>query len=236
MNEKIFILRCFGQPEEADITLHPEGLAFISNHLTQAVIPDIYDLMDLIKQFISNKSSEFNHDLSFINTISYSGIKLSFINKLSPDAKVFVSEMEHLVKDFMRIYLIDEVNDIYGIPDEYCGTIDYLEFKISNSLLNPEEMNLLLNGIGILRVSYNYWTNIFTSESNVWKTWWASVGYNVNDIRKYSNNGDWIIASYNAAMEGLQIGKIYNMTGWGSVAGALFAASICAIFPAQKID
>jgi hypothetical protein len=230
MNEKIYILKSFEQPIEIKIVLHSEGLDYISNHLTQDVIPGIDDILGLVKQYLLTKNSDEN-SLYFVDIIEIESIKDSYINNLSSEAKSFVYEMNNFVTDFMKIYLINGVNDIYELPGEFSGAIDYLEYKISNSNLSSQEKDALVYGVEILRSSYNYWTNIFTSQTNSWKTWWTSVNYNISDVRSYSNNGDWIISSISAAIAGCQVGEIYNLSGWGSIASSLFAASICAIFP-----
>jgi hypothetical protein len=231
MNEKLYVLKNYENTAIIFGKIHMTGMTYIADNLTNGTIPAIDVIIDLIKDFALSEIGSTNVDLSLIEFLALSGTGGELANQLSPETLIFLKEMENICKEYINVCMLEVDKDMWDIADNLNDVFNYLEYRINKSFLPANEKIMLLATISVLSYNYNFWAEVFTTSSNTWKTWWLSVNYNVNDVRKYSSNGDWISAAYNGATSGFLSGLSFEQTGWGSIMASLFSSAICAIYP-----
>jgi len=187
----------------------------------------------LIHNFIISESSSSNIDLSFLEALAYSGTSKSYQNKLGQDAVKFVTEMESLTMEFTKIGITEGIDDMWDIPDTLNNAIKYFSFNVRRAGLSSDDLLVISSGTAILSSGYAYWAEKFNSPSNNWKTWWTSVGYDINVMRKKSATGEWLFQAASGGMSGVVAGKGFQLTGWGAVAASVFNVAIFAIYPEE---
>jgi len=225
--DRISILREFVNPTKKIGDLHSDGLDYIVAHLTSGVIPSNDELIQIVKDWI--ETSEFSGLTNFsLDYVVLASTKSLYLNKLSPVGLDCRDEISRFSEKYMKVSLLEN-KESWEIPNKINGGIDYLEYRIINSELSVEESFILLASVRVLKSSYQYWTNVWSSPSHPWKTYWTSVGFDLPKMSKFWDNV--LHADALGAAIGAAIGSVVPVAGTaGGAAGGALILSVAASF------